>query len=469
MARLLYLLTGGAITLFWIVFAVTSVRERKKRAAVISGGVAFGFGAVWFGWFFLLQPPGGQLLIPVALAGLLTLLFFTPPGRPVTETTRNITSRVDERDVIFAREEYASGSDKYQRYYDRRPEFKAMDDRIRRLPKLLTPGGKFYDPHQSRAVESLFEIIEELTPEVAGPTGQDTKERPENPAGGESVAGVNTLPATSDAPAFTAAVKRLATRLGALEVGITPLDPAFVYSHVGRGPEPWGNRIENRHRYAIVFSLEMRYRNVEAAPRLPITEESARKYLKGSLISVTLAEYIRQLGYPARAHVAGSNYQIMLPPVAQDAGLGEVGRFGYLISRRFGARVRLGAVTTDLPLVPDAPFAFGVQEFCAICKRCAVNCPSGSIPREAKETVRGVAKWPLSVETCLYYWRFIGTDCGLCMKVCPYSHPRAFVHDIVRTGIERSRIARYLATWGENLFYGRRVKFPAAERRSLAE
>jgi epoxyqueuosine reductase QueG len=124
--------------------------------------------------------------------------------------------------------------------------------------------------------------------------------------------------------------------------------------------------------------------------------------------------------------------------------------------------VRLGAVTTDLPLVPDEPVCFGVQEFCEICRRCADNCPSGSIPKGGKERVRGVWKWPLAVETCLYYWRFIGTDCGICMKVCPYSHPRALVHDLVRAAISRSRIARRLALWGEDLFYGRRI--PAADR-----
>ena len=85
-----------------------------------------------------------------------------------------------------------------------------------------------------------------------------------------------------------------------------------------------------------------------------------------------MARTIRGLGYPARAHIAGSNYQIMLPPVAQDAGLGELGRNGYLISSRFGARFRLGAVTTDLPLVPDSPVTLGVQEFCAACRKCAV-------------------------------------------------------------------------------------------------
>jgi len=172
-----------------------------------------------------------------------------------------------------------------------------------------------------------------------------------------------------------------------------------------------------------------------------------------------LAEYIRDMGYPARAHIAGSNYQIMLPPVAYDAGLGELGRHGYLISQRFGSRIRLGAVTTDLPLVPDRPIKFGVQDFCRICKKCADNCPSHAIPYEGKTNVRGMEKWQLNMEQCLRYWRIIGTDCGLCMKLCPFSHPRALLHDLVRAGIKRSDFARRISVIGDDLFYGKKAGY----------
>jgi reductive dehalogenase len=247
--------------------------------------------------------------------------------------------------------------------------------------------------------------------------------------------------------------------LGADEVGIAELNQRWVYSHVGRGPEEWGSEIALNHKYVIAFTLEMRYENVEEAPRIGITVETAVRYLDAASISIKLAQFIRSLGSPARAHISGSNYQIMLPPVAVDAGLGELGRHGYLISPKFGARIRLGAVTTDLPLIPDKPIAFGVQDFCAICKKCAENCPSKSIPFDEKTEVRGVEKWPLNVETCLKYWRVIGTDCGLCMKVCPFSHPPTFLHNLVRTGIKRSSFARRVSLHADDFLYGRKVKF----------
>ena len=466
MADLFFLITGAMAVLFWGLFCLTSVREKKPRATVLSGIVCLATGSLWFGGYLIWDPPDSLLYALTGAVVLLAALFFPPLGKVHTLFCNEITERVDERDIMFAREEYLPGSSKYEAYYARRPELKQIDDKIRALPEWLAPGGKYYDPLSCSYTASIFEVIEGLLTEVDGAVAparvvdvhdehsddnnrgaDNTRDNAKTGGAGQSIS----------AKTMTMTLKELAMNLGAAEVGIARLNPAFVYSHVGRGPEPWGEPIVNTHRYAIAFTLEMDYQQVEAAPRIPITAESAKQYLRGALISLALATYIRQLGYPARAHIAGSNYQIMVPPVAHDAGLGELGRFGYLISRKIGARVRLGAVTTDLPLVPDAPAVFGVQEFCELCKRCAVNCPSGAIPAGARTVVRGVAKWPLKVESCLQYWRHIGTDCGLCMKVCPYSHPRTLVHDLVRFGISRSAFARRLAVLGEDLFYGRRV------------
>lgn len=435
--EILYLLIGTGVVCFFGIFSAVSIRESKPRAAVLSGLFAVVYGVVWFGIFFLRPMPEAVLFGLTGIILLGGLMFFLPLGRTSFLVVGDITEKIDERDVMFSREEYLPGSDKHEEYYARRPELKEIDDRVRRLPGLLEPGGRFYDPVRSSYTSSIFEVIEKLGTEVDG--------------------AVNSERIEMDMAAATDLIKEMTHHLGAAEVGIAALNPAFVYSHVGRGPEKWGAPIDNKHRFVIVFALEMNYDYVEQAPRAGITEESAREYLQGAMISLALARHIRRLGYPARAHIAGSNYQIMLPPVAHDAGLGELGRFGYLISPRFGARVRLGAVTTDLPLQPDRPIKFGVQEFCEICKQCAVNCPSASIPNGVKTTVNGVGKWPLEIESCMMYWRAIGTDCGLCMKVCPFSHPDNFIHNLVRRGIKNSAVARWLSVWGEDIFYGRKA------------
>ena len=61
------------------------------------------------------------------------------------------------------------------------------------------------------------------------------------------------------------------------------------------------------------------------------------------------------------------------------AGMGELGRNGLLITPEFGPRVRISKILTDLPLIPDSPIEFGVTEFCDVCMKCADLCPSRSI------------------------------------------------------------------------------------------
>lgn len=434
--HILYLITGGLICFLLELLAISSLRENQLRAATRGSTLFILFALAWFGSYFIFSPPDVVLTIAIAIVVIFLILFFVPSGRTRSMNVGDITDRYDERDVIFSREEYEPGTEEYAGYYARRPELKDIDDKMRGLPELLEPGGRYYDPVVSKEIDSVFEQIEKLTTKVDGPV--------DNPR--EDV----------DAVRMTQEIKRRLLAMGADEVGIAPLNPMFVYSHVGRGPEKWGEPIDNTHRFVIAFTLEMRYDQVQGAPGLPITEETANRYVSAAEISIELANHIRKLGHPARAHISGSNYQVILPAVARDAGLGELGRIGYLISPKFGARIRLGAITTDLPLVPDKPIAFGVQDFCDKCRKCATNCPSAAIPNGGTSDVRGAEKWPLNVEQCMHYWRVIGTDCGLCMKVCPYSHPPTLVHNLVRAGIRRSSFARTMSVWADDFFYGKK-------------
>lgn len=436
---LLFFAIGTVLSLFLGLFSISSFIEKKRRAAKEGTFFFVIFAGIWFGGYVILHPHGSVLAAAVILVAVAVFLFFTPIGKRKVQRITSITERVDERDVIFARARYRAGSDRYDAYYAMRPEKKEIDDKIRRLPELLSPGGQYYDPLRSEYVASQFKLEERLTTCVDGQ--------------------VNPNRQSIDPEEMSKLLKKVALHLGADEVGIARINPYWVYSHVGRGPEPWGAEIKNIHPYVIAFSVEMDYSRVEEAPGIGISEETALQYLNLQRISIVLAEYIRQLGYGARAHVSGSNYQIMLPPVAYDAGLGELGRFGYLISPRFGARIRLGAVTTEIPLVPDKPIRFGVQDFCEKCKKCALNCPPRAIPDGGKTMVRGVEKWQLHIERCYQYWRIVGTDCGLCMKVCPFSHPDTLVHNILRQGIKRSSFARSVSLYSDDLFYGEKVDF----------
>ena len=439
--ELYYPIIGLIVSAVLILFMMVCGHERKGRAAGRAVLLLVEFNVVWAGWYLVVGTESLLLIMPPAALLLGAVAFYWPTGKSEPLTIGKITQRVDERDVAFAREEYEPRTEKYDEYYAAHPELKSIDDRMRRLPELLTPGGKYFDATISGQAETDFREIEAMTTNVDTPV-----------AAGQ---------AAVDASEMSAWVKRELQKVGADEVGIAKLNPMYVYSHVGRGPEPWGQPIVNTHKFAIMFSLEMDYFEVEQAPRLPITRETALRYKQAAEISIDMARQIREMGYPARAHIAGSNYQIMLPPVAYDAGLGELGRMGYLISPKYGARIRLGGITTDLPLVHDTPITFGVQDFCSKCLKCSINCPSGAISPGAKVNVRGVEKWQLNVEQCIQCWRAIGTDCGLCMRVCPYSHPPTLVHNLVRTGCRRSSLARRIAVWADDFLYGRKLRLPS--------
>ena len=78
-------------------------------------------------------------------------------------------------------------------------------------------------------------------------------------------------------------------------------------------------------------------------------------------------------------------------------------------------------LTTDMPLVPDKPIDFGLQEFCSNCYKCARECPCDAISWGDKVMFNGYEMWKLDAERCARYrlTNQRGLACGRCMKTCP--------------------------------------------------
>ncbi|MGB3092178.1 MAG: hypothetical protein WBC42_03075, partial [Candidatus Zixiibacteriota bacterium] len=240
---LLFFVIGAAVSLFLGLFGASSSIERKLRAAFISALLFVVFGGIWFGGFLVFHPGHYVLAAAALLIAVPALLFFLPVGKTKMLRINTITERVDERDVIFARAKYEPGTERYDAYYRMRPENKEIDDKIRSLSELLSPAGLYHDPVRSEYVASQFRLEEQLVTLVDGPVSSDKHQ--------------------VDPGEASATLKKMALHLGAAEVGIARLNPYWVYSHVGRGPEPWGAEIKNDHPYVIAFSVEMDYAQVE--------------------------------------------------------------------------------------------------------------------------------------------------------------------------------------------------------------
>jgi reductive dehalogenase len=253
--------------------------------------------------------------------------------------------------------------------------------------------------------------------------------------------------------------KGWARRLGADLVGVARVDPRWAYSRRGEifhgNWDDWGAEIPEPLPYAVVVATGMEPEAVHTAPHTPAVVESGFNYAKGAFITTILAQWFANLGYRAVAE-HNRHYDLLLVPLAVDAGLGELGRQGYLIAEGFGPRVRLFAVQTDMPLEPDAPVDLGAAEFCRRCLKCAESCPSRSIPHGPPRPVNGTLRWKLDEDGCFEYWGKVGTDCCVCMAVCPFSRPDRGVHRLARGLLKRSRPARRLLPALDNLVYGRR-------------
>lgn len=436
------------LSLAWLLaftaFARLSFQEGEPRATRISLLTAL-FGTVPLFVSSFLSPDIRLIILIgfVAFGVIAIILFLLPIGR-VQQGNDVPHKQVDERDIMFARAHLSPGSPEHEAYYAMRPENLASDEKIRTLPGLLSPDAQKANAQVFAVADASFELTGAVREEVDGAVAPNRAQKgpTEN----------------------TSFLKDLTLYLGARSVGITALQPYHVYSHIGRGSGTYGEPIDVEHSYAIAFSVEMDYEIMRSAPNAPVVMESARQYVEAAKIALQLGYFIRSQGYPARAHIDG-NYRVIAPLVARDAGLGEIGRMGLLMTPELGPRVRLGVVTTDIPINPDPRYnGEAMIDFCRICVKCAENCPSKSIPFDGRQEIDGALRWRINPDTCFRYWNVIGTDCGLCMAVCPYSHPDNWEHNAIRWAIHRSGAARRAALWLDDLFYGRKPpRHPAPE------
>jgi epoxyqueuosine reductase QueG len=95
-----------------------------------------------------------------------------------------------------------------------------------------------------------------------------------------------------------------------------------------------------------------------------------------------------------------------------------------------------------MPLAPSLLAPEGIIEYCNECKKCATHCPSRAISRgprtyEGKTEANnsGVLKWYCKADLCAQYWEEIGTSCGICFMVCPFSKKNTFYHKIKKWSI----------------------------------
>ena len=437
-----------AISLFFLVLGISSFNEKEYRAAVIAL-VSFILNVLFWGWF-LYVPHAFQtinilVISGLGLFGLISLMKFFP----ARSTGRNLSKadQYDERDTMFARNNLQHHPKLMKKYYALHPENESTDRQIHQKPEFGEKEQVYHDKYTAPCYEAAFEYLEKSIPLS---TGAMTKQK-------MSIDPIQFCKTITDTSKF----------YGASDIGFLKLKSHHFYSHKGRHAEKWGNKTDQTHKTAIVIVIPMRVEMIKKGPTSCVIQESAQKYVEAAKISNILAGYIRNFGYEARAHNDG-NYDTLCVPIAVEAGLGELGRMGILMHRTHGPCVRLAIVTTDLEL-PDSthPESCHMEEFCKICKKCADNCPSGSITHGNEPYSRNVRHWSIHQEKCFSYWKTIGSDCGFCISVCPYTKPDTLIHKFVKFYISRNTLNQKIALFMDDLLYGRHRKIAKTNPKNM--
>jgi Pyruvate/2-oxoacid:ferredoxin oxidoreductase delta subunit len=207
----------------------------------------------------------------------------------------------------------------------------------------------------------------------------------------------------TDVTETTRSLKALAREMGVDAVGVAEYDPRFAFTQAG----------EPTHTFVVVYAIAMSYDHMaDIGPRSQ--DEVHRVYHMLDDIGVRLAHRIAAYGYSAA--MQPNEGDIPLVALAYLAGLGELGKHGSLISPELGSSLRLGAVSTDMPLEPDGPKDFGIEEVCVKCGVCERFCPGDAIKPD-KALVNGIVRWHVDTPACEpYFHKLYG--CKICLMVC---------------------------------------------------
>jgi epoxyqueuosine reductase len=262
----------------------------------------------------------------------------------------------------------------------------------------------------------------------------------------------------SDPADVTKLVRERASDLGMSAIGFARPDPLITFE---------GQTINAEETAVIVCILEQNWEATQSIPSM----YGERSHIEASgrlrALCAELSRYVTDLGYTARIDVPRMGMNISY---AVDAGLGQMGLNGQLLTPFAGSRSRINIIMTNAPVVFDEPRDFGIEAICNACRACVQNCPSGAI--QTKYAMhRGVRKAKIKSERCFPIVAQV-YGCGVCQKVCPvqrYGLP-AVIEEYERSGSILGKGTGELEgyVWPpDGLFYGPGQRPPVSQIKKL--
>ena len=158
---------------------------------------------------------------------------------------------------------------------------------------------------------------------------------------------------------------------------------------------------------------------MKTAPSKATEEEIFSTYYKLNVAVNKIKDFLNQKGYNAEASPAlGGEVNFTL--LAQQAGMGYIGKHGLLITPEFGPSLRLAAVFTDienLPIDNQNKHAW-IKDFCNTCNKCVRKCPAQAIYAETKVFSDGTEQH-IDYKKCAIPFSN-DKGCTLCVKECTF-------------------------------------------------
>ena len=196
--------------------------------------------------------------------------------------------------------------------------------------------------------------------------------------------------------------------LGISQIGYTKVNPDFIF-----------NGFNILYDNAIIITMEMERPKMRHNPSDDSTKEIWRTYSQLGIAVNKIAEYLRERGYDCHPSPAVGG-DVMTVPIAEDAGLGAVGKNGLLITPKFGPSQRLAAIFVDIENLPLKSYAdnkhLWIKEFCETCNHCVKSCPGKAIHEKTKILDDGYPEF-IEREKCAPAF---SKNCSICISSCPF-------------------------------------------------
>ncbi|WP_169813445.1 4Fe-4S dicluster domain-containing protein [Nocardia vaccinii] len=209
-----------------------------------------------------------------------------------------------------------------------------------------------------------------------------------------------------DSARLTEDFKSYCKAIGLSAVGVTAYDPNYQFV------EYRGNQVGD---VIVVGIIEQNYESTQQVPSIRSERAALAAYGELERRMLLAAEWLTARGYRARPE--GYIGESLTIAYAVEAGLGQLGLNGQLLTPAAGSRARLHVMSTNAPLSADKPVDYGIEGVCDKCQICVRRCPVGAIPATRSEH-RGVVKAKLNTKRCLPIMAQ-ASGCSICMKVCP--------------------------------------------------